>query len=396
MAARVFSWDSMRAFITPIHLLSLSVALLFGGCERTERRPPELQNKYGDIVQSSSPRPAPVSQPKAAISGGDFSESPLQRVQQQVIERYLASQNAGQAYRTCRMYGGFDADSRALKRLCAEARSASIRDVESTENELRHARDHFTETDYQARCIDFRLLVKDVLPEREAAVIALCSELQISRWLRQIEEELVARSKALSTVLPYQCSMVASALEALSSAWSTKARAKYERTCSRYPDRFIDEFSRQWRIQRDTPDSDISNWSCFALDVMRPKLTKAKQRLAVTLCAEVHAEKSARNAISAARDRISKKRPLIPYDCRKASKRLSGLMGAWARLRLKAVVEACYVRLGRRIIESYPKSRYLACPFGLQQWFDEAVGYRAKDPALDDLVRSTTTRCQRE
>ena len=386
----------MRTFNAPIHLLLLPLALLFGGCERTEKRPPELQNKYEDTVQSSAPKSLQVSQPKAAVPGRDFSESPLQRAQQQVIEKFLASQNAGQAYRTCRMYGGFDAGSKAIKRLCAEARSASISDVESTEKELRHARDQFTETDYQARCLAFRLLVKDVLPEREAAVITLCSELQISRWLRQVEAELVARSKDLSTVLPYQCSMVASALKALSSVWATEARAKYQRTCSRYPDRLIDEFSRQWRIQRDTPDSDISHWSCFALDAMRPKLTEAKQRLAVTLCAEVHAEKSARNAISAALDRVSKKRPLIPYNCKQASKRLGGLVGAWARLRLKAVVEACYVRLGRRIIESNPKSRYLACPFGLQQWFDEAVGYRADYPALNDLVRSMTTRCQRE
>jgi hypothetical protein len=221
----------------------------------------------------------------------------------------------------------------------------------------------------------------------------LCAELNASYWLAAAKKSTAERLNALSVVTPFECTAAAREIEKVRSEWARKAAEEIKATCANYPQRLLKTFTDKWNTERDIAETDLMKVSCYPLTFIRPKLTVDAQEQVDQVCAEVAGEKVARRALESVQEQLKKTSPLLPYNCIRAPKELSKADSAWMNGRLKTVMTACHDTLGRVIIEKNPPKRFLACPFALRRWFNEASKHSATNKSIAGLLDQVRGRC---
>jgi hypothetical protein len=115
------------------------------------------------------------------------------------------------------------------------------------------------------------------------------------------------------------------------------------------------------------------------------------------LCDEISTSESAKKAIEEARRTVAEKKTLIPYECGSAADKLVKLDTEWSKKTLDEVYRACFVELGKVVIEEKSKDAKTRCPFEIKRLV-EAVEKRdlaTKLPELAEVMKKLPATCQK-
>ena len=421
--------------------VAVAVFVLFTGCEESSKTPKTLENQYGDekaassddkkVVEklgtstststdnaggadlSGSSTPLPTtdnakSPPEGASpSASDSAATPvklqpagealavpqpeaepapdprLERLKKQVGDKQFEA-----AYELCKAVR-FDS-SPEYKSVCEVATKAYYQQLNVR---LFAARDGFSDVDTRNECRTLLTLAGPVDPLSVMKITTLCKELDVSIRLGEAKREVESGLKQLSAVTPYQCKVAERALNDLQSEWAAVAKKMFEETCSAYPERLVTAFEEGWANARRDPQSRVVSWSCLKLSHVEEALSVDDKKRVKALCAEVEGERYARKALKDVPTQLKSDAPLMPFGCANAIASLREAETPWAQSRAKAVVSACYVELGKHMLERYPQTKHMACRYSLKKWFQEGRLIQPPIEPLTTLLGSVEARC---
>lgn len=130
---------------------------------------------------------------------------------------------------------------------------------------------------------------------------------------------------------------------------------------------------------------------CRELRGLGHKRSGTAEARADTLCREAEAAVSARKAITAAERNVEAGRPIIPAECTRAFNETRRVTTEWAGNRHAAVVDACYVQLGRTVLEKRKDESW--CSRHVRTVLKMLDSGPVRDLDLDDLAGPARRVC---
>ena len=128
----------------------------------------------------------------------------------------------------------------------------------------------------------------------------------------------------------------------------------------------------------------------FAKDVGAEAETQAK-----ALCAESQASEMVGKALTEAKAKVDAKDADLPYPCKAAIEDLSKIDSEWSKSQKKAVIDACYVDLGKVIMEvKVPDMKYV-CDFRVKEVIDAVNEHGLDDADLLAWIEKSKPLCDK-
>ena len=265
---------------------------------------------------------------------------------------------------------------------------------EHLEKALGAERASFSSTDNTARCRTLLKMVGEIAPLRVANVQALCSDLKASQSLGKAKLAIGRKLMDLTLIHPYECDFAKKEIAKLKTDFASTLQTEWNNTCGDFGGIYIAVFDKRWREARAKTDSSLKSFPCATTVLAKDKLDPKQYGYLVEICAEVKAEKVARTAIHAAREDIADSAPTVDYRCSQAAELLGALNTTWAAKRRTDLLTACDLQLGKVMVERYPKTKFLSCPWQLKAWFSQAAAHGRNVASIKALTESVRARCQ--
>lgn len=140
-------------------------------------------------------------------------------------------------------------------------------------------------------------------------------------------------------------------------------------------------------------DNGLHSGLCPDLEDIAAKVSPEARGRAELLCKEVAAGDEASGALALARWFFNDDRLEMPGECDRASEALATLTTPWARARLQEVLKACYVDLGRKILQARV-GEMRTCEAPVAQIYRAVERYDLKEPQLDAWIAKAKPKCQ--
>ncbi len=125
---------------------------------------------------------------------------------------------------------------------------------------------------------------------------------------------------------------------------------------------------------------------------------EAKQKEAQALCAEMAVGKNVAKALANAKVQATKPKPSIPFECSWALNSIKSqkVQTPWMKKQRTAVVENCYKKLGKSILEKWLAAKPRWCSFNATKLYRSVKKYGISDPAIKGLLEKAAKFCKKE
>jgi hypothetical protein len=138
---------------------------------------------------------------------------------------------------------------------------------------------------------------------------------------------------------------------------------------------------------------DLGELSIVRLLVPVWKYAEAK---AQSLCAESQASEMVGKALTESKEKVDAKDADIPYPCKAALEDLAKIDSEWAKAKQKEVINACYVDLGKVIMEvKVPDMKYV-CDFRVKEVYQAVAEHGLDDADLLAWVEKAKPLCEKD
>lgn len=159
------------------------------------------------------------------------------------------------------------------------------------------------------------------------------------------------------------------------------------------------EYEAKKKLALEARDQALDDYSrCFDLQSAAEALDAAKKAEAESLCAQINAARSAKQALDEAKASIAAKKAEMSYYCTSAADELKKLdpPNEWTTKTLDEVLKTCFLDLGKVIIEVELPNLSTYCTYPVQQVREAAATYSlmGKDADFDAAVLKTEKACK--
>lgn len=122
----------------------------------------------------------------------------------------------------------------------------------------------------------------------------------------------------------------------------------------------------------------------------------AKKKEAEGLCAEMSVAKNVATTLKKAKAALSAAKPSIPFECSWVVTSLDTkkVKTAWIKEKRKAIVDSCYTKLGKKVLEAELAKKARFCGFDVGKIYRAVKQFHIQDPALKGLLDKLTPVCK--
>ncbi len=237
-------------------------------------------------------------------------------------------------------------------------------------------------------CSDLERFAKQVSEDEEKKAKALCEDLRTSEDVKKVLDETkkLATEEAGKVKLPWECKSTYEDLKKSTSEWGkTKAKDVLDACYTNLAKVVVTKL-------RDAGAGD-PGFICFDVEKLAAFVSPEEETWAKLACQEVKVAKEftqvreeVKKAIAEATADGSKAQ--VPFQCdfaiEQAEKDIAG--SEWGKAQIAEVAKACYVELGKVVLEKKTADMKYGCDFNVQKVVDGAKKHQLTDPALDPLL----------
>jgi hypothetical protein len=146
--------------------------------------------------------------------------------------------------------------------------------------------------------------------------------------------------------------------------------------------------------QRDEGKHDFG--TCHDLERFAKMAGGDAEAKAQSLCAESQAAEMVGKALTESKEKVDAKDADIPYPCKAALEDLAKIDSEWAKAKQKEVINACYVDLGKVIMEvKVPDMKYV-CDFRVKEVYQAVKDHGLDDADLLEWVEKAKPLCEKD
>lgn len=123
----------------------------------------------------------------------------------------------------------------------------------------------------------------------------------------------------------------------------------------------------------------------------------AKKKEAKELCAEMSVAKNVAATLKKAQTALSSAKPAMPFECSWTITSLDKqkVKTAWMAAKRKALVDTCYTKLGKKVLEAALAKKPHFCPFGVSKVYMGVKEFHLNDPAIKGLIEKLMPICKK-
>jgi hypothetical protein len=164
--------------------------------------------------------------------------------------------------------------------------------------------------------------------------------------------------------------------------------------CKEVMPKLVEAVSAEVTKQRDEGKHDFG--TCGDLEQFAKAVGGDAEGKAKTLCDEAKASETAKKALDEAAAKVKAKDADMPYECKAALEELGKIDTEWAKGQKDAVVKACFVDLGKVIMEAkVPEMKYV-CDFRVKEIYQAVKDHSLDDADLLAWVEKAKPLCEKE
>lgn len=145
---------------------------------------------------------------------------------------------------------------------------------------------------------------------------------------------------------------------------------------------------------RDTGVRDYK--ACFELETAAKTAGGDAVAKAKTLCDEASKADDAKKGMESAREYAKAEKKSFPYQCSSVPKDLDAIGTEWAKAKKDELLKACYVELGKVVIDASAKDAKYSCPYGITQVLEanKLHDLATKFPELAEVLGRLPEKCK--
>ncbi len=135
----------------------------------------------------------------------------------------------------------------------------------------------------------------------------------------------------------------------------------------------------------------------YALKNAAKKLGADTIAKATELASDIEVAATLHDALTAVKKVQKSGKVSIPFNCSYALKKVEKVkQTAFVKGRKAVLIKACYITLGKPVLEKMLKARRKYCSYHAGKVYKAVVKYQLKDPAIDELIEKTQKVCDKK
>jgi len=135
---------------------------------------------------------------------------------------------------------------------------------------------------------------------------------------------------------------------------------------------------------------------CFDLKDLGRRLGVEKSRAAETVCRETELAITVKKALDEMEKNLAQKNDALSFSCKESTLKKFDEVGTdFAREKKKELIHACFVKMGRVILEKQVPLMKDFCTIAVKTVYSAVKQYQLQDPALDPLIQQAAPLCEK-
>lgn len=174
---------------------------------------------------------------------------------------------------------------------------------------------------------------------------------------------------------------------------AVKASAEFAAVCKGIAGTMLTAATAEAVKSRDSGEGEYKR--CIELKSAAEQVGGDEVAKAAALCEELDLAAKAKKGVDEARANAAARKTDLPYQCSSTSDELAKLGTPWAKQTLEGLLTACYVELGKVIIEVTSADAKYACPYQIDRVKKaaETHGLAARHPELATALAGLPATC---
>ena len=135
---------------------------------------------------------------------------------------------------------------------------------------------------------------------------------------------------------------------------------------------------------------------CFELQEVAKKLGPDQIRAASLVCREMELQIILKKTLDEIGKRLATGKDLLPFQCMEQTiRKFDEVDSDFARARKKDLLEACYVRMGKLILEKQIPGMKDLCPHAVKEIYQAVRRHKLETAELEDWMRQASVLCEK-
>lgn len=169
-----------------------------------------------------------------------------------------------------------------------------------------------------------------------------------------------------------------------------------KKKCAEALPKAYDDLMKKAQALRNTAEKADFNL-CFELQDYGKKIGEDKAKEAETVCKEIDLQVSHRKAMAEVEKYIKENKENVPFYCMESALKRYDEMGSdFAKEKKAELLNACYVKLGKVILEKKVPEMKGFCNFSVQEIYTAVKTYNIQNPEIDELIKKAEPLCEKK